>query len=214
MSKEYLPHIFDDFSRERTTTEAKVEGTGLGMSIVKKLVELMGGTIEVESELGKGTTFIVTMPHRIADEPTMVSQSDVEGNSLSPLMGMHILLAEDNDLNAEIAEELLMSIGLVVDRVIDGVECVDRIVKSEADAYGAILMDIQMPNMNGYEATRLIRALDDPCKANIPILAMTANAFEEDKKNAFEAGMNGHIAKPVEMSKLINSLISACSPHS
>ena len=203
MSKEYLPIIFESFSRERNTTAGKIGGTGLGMSIVKNLVDMMGGTIEVESESGKGSRFTVILQHRIADAGCYEKKSEKTTDaSREILKGKHVLLAEDNDLNAEIAMEILMIEGLVIDRVEDGIQCVHRIEQSPAGTYDLILMDIQMPNMDGYRATEMIRGLSDKNKANIPIIAMTANAFEEDRKKALAKGMNGHIAKPVDAEKV------------
>lgn len=204
MSKEYLPHIFEDFTREQTYTDNKIAGTGLGMSIVKKLVELMGGTISVESELGKGTTFVLDIQHRIAD-PALVEKGHDEDENIN-FEGMHLLMAEDNDLNAEIAEEVLGAMGFDVDRAENGQECIDILVEAPAHTYDAILMDVQMPIMNGYDAARAIRQLQDAEKANIPILAMTANAFAKDKQDAIDSGMNGHIAKPIEREALIHTL--------
>lgn len=208
MSKEFLPHIFEEFSREHTTTESKVEGTGLGLPIVKKLVDLLGGTIEVHSESGKGSTFIVTTPHRIAQEKETLEQ-DTDVVDTSRFTGKRILLAEDNDLNAEIAMEILKEAGLVVSRARDGIECLDMIEHSEAGYYDLILMDIQMPNMDGYKATQSIRALDDVGKAAIPIVAMTANAFKEDRDKAIASGMNGHVAKPIDIAELFHVLDGA-----
>lgn len=205
MSEEFLPQIFDEFSRENNTTANKIEGTGLGMPIVKRLVELMDGTIRVKSKKGIGTTFVVTLPHRIADEQVEVLPPHVEADE-SLFEGKRILLAEDNDLNAEIAQEILTSVGFLVERAEDGIVCVDKIVAADANYYDLILMDIQMPNMDGYHATVAIRELTDEAKANIPILAMTANAFEEDKRKAFNSGMNGHIAKPIDASELFGEL--------
>ena len=207
MSQEYLTNIFEAFTREQNTTKSKIAGTGLGMSIVKKYVDLLGGTINVESELGKGSTFTVTLKHRIADESYYVKKYMEEpGTGSEILEGRNILLAEDNDLNAEIAEAILESAGLKIERVEDGIQCVNRIEKMPADTYDMILMDIQMPKMDGYKATQAIRNLPDKDKACIPIIAMTANAFEEDKRNAFAAGMNGHIAKPIQVDKLLSIL--------
>lgn len=205
MSKEYLPHVFDSFTREKTYTDNKISGTGLGMAIVKRLVELMGGTIEVKSEQGKGTTFIVTTPHKLAslDEVPKKTTKEVIIGSLE---GRHVLLAEDNELNAEIAIELLKSEGMTVDHAEDGVKCIEMLQKAPAGTYDVILMDIQMPNLNGYEAAKQIRALKDKQISSIPILAMTANAFEEDKNKAFEVGMNGHLAKPINFNELIKEL--------
>ena len=207
MSQEYLTNIFEAFTREQNTTKSKIAGTGLGMSIVKKYVDLLGGTINVESELGKGSTFTVTLKHRIADESYYVKKYIEESGTGSEILeGRNILLAEDNDLNAEIAEAILESAGLKIERVEDGIQCVNRIEKMPADTYDMILMDIQMPQMDGYKATQAIRNLPDEDKASIPIVAMTANAFEEDKRDAIAVGMNGHIAKPIQVDKMLSIL--------
>ena len=207
MSQDYLTKIFEAFTRERNTTKSKIAGTGLGMSIVKKYVELLGGTIDVESELGKGSTFTVTLKHKIADESYYVKKHMEEPGAGSEILeGRNILLAEDNDLNAEIAEAILENAGLKIDRVEDGIQCVNRIMEMPAGTYDMILMDIQMPKMNGYKATQAIRNLPDKDKSCIPIIAMTANAFEEDKREAIAAGMNGHIAKPIQVDKLLSIL--------
>ena len=209
MSKEYLPMLFEPFSREHNTTTGKVGGTGLGMAIVKKMVDLMGGSIEVESEPGKGTIFTFTLMHKIADKKYYSRKIETaeSSDSVEKLRGKHVLLAEDNNLNAEIAVAVLEKTGLVIDRVEDGIQCVSRIEQLPSETYDLILMDIQMPNMDGYKATQCIRHLNDKKKAEIPIIAMTANAFEEDKKRAIDAGMNGHIAKPVEIDKLISEIL-------
>ena len=207
MSRDYLTKIFDAFTRERNTTKSKITGSGLGMSIVKKYVDLLGGTIDVESELGKGSTFTVTLKYRIADESYYVKNNAENPETCSEILeGKNILLAEDNDLNAEIAEVILERAGLKIERVEDGIQCVNRIMKMPAGTYDMILMDIQMPQMDGYKATRVIRRLPDKDKACIPIIAMTANAFEEDKRKAIAAGMNGHIAKPIQVDKLLSTL--------
>ena len=196
--------------REHNTTTGKVGGTGLGMPIVKKMVDLLGGSIEVESELGKGTVFTVTLMHKMADKKyysqkiETVIASDMGEN----LRGKHVLLAEDNDLNAEIAVTVLEETGLVIERVEDGIQCVNRVEQMSSGTYDLILMDIQMPNMDGYKATKCIRHLQDIKKAEIPIIAMTANAFEEDRKKAFDAGMNEHIAKPIDIEKLRAVILS------
>ena len=208
MSEEFLPSLFDAFARERNTTVGKVAGTGLGMPIIKKYIDMMGGTIEAESKLGEGSKFTVILEYRIADKSYY--EQDTEKSSdmdeTDRISGKHVLLAEDNDLNAEIAEFILEDMGLVVDRVEDGVQCVARIEQKPAGTYDLILMDIQMPNMDGYKATQAIRRLADKEKSGIPIIAMTANAFEEDRKKALEKGMNGHIAKPVDIEKMRKTL--------
>lgn len=204
MSQEYLTRIFEAFTREQNTTKSKIAGSGLGMSIVKKYVELLGGTINVQSEPGKGSTFTVTLKHRIADEgyyKKMHAENPGTGSEI--LAGKNILLAEDNDLNAEIAVAILERFGLKAECVEDGIQCVNRIKKMPAGTYDMILMDIQMPKMDGYQATQEIRHLSDQDKACIPIIAMTANVFEEDKRDAAAAGMNGHIAKPIQADDLL-----------
>ena len=207
MSQDYLTKIFDAFTRERNTTKSKIAGSGLGMSIVKRYVDLLGGTIDVESEPGKGSTFTVTLKHRIADESYYVKKHDEGSGTASKILeGRNILLAEDNDLNAEIAEAILERAGLKTERVEDGIQCVNRIMQMPVGTYDVILMDIQMPKMDGYKATQEIRNLPDKDKACIPIIAMTANAFEEDKREAIAAGMNEHIAKPVQADKLLSIL--------
>lgn len=206
MSQEFQKHIFEPFERERTSTVSKVEGSGIGMGIVKKLVGLMGGTVEMESKIGVGSTFTVTIPCRIASEDEIQAKREINPSDQKCLCGTRILLTEDNDLNAEIATELLQEEGCTVDRAKDGVECVDMLEKAANGTYQLILMDVQMPVMNGYDATKKIRRMDDPQKANIPIVAMTANAFSEDKQVALDAGMNDHIAKPINMSVLVPTL--------
>ena len=206
MSQEFQKHIFEPFERERTSTVSKVEGSGIGMGIVKKLVGLMGGTVEVESEIGVGSTFTVTIPCRIASEDETQAKRETNPSDQKCLCGVKILLTEDNDLNAEIATELLQEEGCTVDRAKDGVECVDMLEKAANGTYQMILMDIQMPVMNGYDAAKKIRRMDDPQKAGIPIIAMTANAFTEDKQAALDAGMNDHIAKPINMNILVPTI--------
>ena len=206
MSQEFQQHIFEPFERERTSTVSKVEGSGIGMGIVKKLVGLMGGTVEVESKIGVGSTFTVTIPSRIVSEEEAQAKRAADPSDRESLRGTRILLTEDNDLNAEIATELLQEEGCTVDRAKDGVECVDMLEKAADGTYQIILMDVQMPVMNGYDAAKKIRRMDDPQKANIPIVAMTANAFSEDRQAALDAGMNDHIAKPIDMSVLVPTL--------
>ena len=206
MSEEYLPHIFEEFTRERTTTESKIIGTGLGLPIVKSLVDLMQGSIEVESELGKGTKFEVILPLKIVTEQQMNEKQEETAQMIpDALRGKKILLAEDNELNAEIAMTILEEYGFEVTKTADGKECLEELKRMPEHTYDIILMDIQMPNMDGYEATTQIRALDGE-RSRIPIVAMTANAFDEDKKKAIDTGMNGHVAKPIDIHVLIRTL--------
>ena len=242
MSEEYLPHIFEEFTRERTSTESKVFGAGLGLPIVKALIDLMEGTVEIESKVGEGSTFIVTLPFQLADqekirlldqrksektdlqvsdwgeeklredpkipEKAKKSEKTVENSESSQeacFQGKRVLLAEDNDLNAEIAETILEERGFVVERAADGELCVEELQKKPERYYDMILMDIQMPNMDGYTAAEVIRKLKDPRRLT-PIVAMTANAFEEDRRKAFEAGMNAHIAKPINVNAMFETI--------
>ena len=206
MSQEFQKHIFEPFERERTSTVSKVEGSGIGMGIVKRLVGLMGGTVEVESKIGVGSTFTVTIPCRIASQEETQAKRETGSSDKKSLSGTKILLAEDNDLNAEIAVELLQEEGCTVDRAKDGVECVDMLEKAANGTYQLILMDIQMPVMNGYDAAKKIRRMDDLPKADIPIIAMTANAFSEDKQAALDAGMNDHVSKPINRNILVPTI--------
>ncbi len=203
MSKEFQEHIFEAFSRERSTTASGIEGTGLGMGIVKKLVDLMHGTVNIKSKLGEGSTVTVTLPCRIAKEEDTNAKRALINFDESALVGKRILLAEDNDLNADIAIELLSEEGLLIDRADDGVSCIEMLEKADADYYNLILMDIQMPILNGYDTAIKIRHMNNPIKASIPIVAMTANAFSEDRKKALESGMNDHVAKPIDMNVLL-----------
>lgn len=206
MSEEYLPHIFEEFSREHTSTESKVVGTGLGLPIVKALVDLMGGTIAVESKVGKGTKFTLLLPFRIAtEEQFLEDQKQKKTRRMQEMKGKRILLAEDNDLNAEIAMTILQENGFKVEHAEDGAICLKMVKEKPHQYYDVILMDIQMPNMDGYETTKEIRRLKDE-RASIPIVAMTANAFEEDRKKAFDVGMDGYIAKPMTMDVLFATL--------
>lgn len=207
MSKEYQARIFDAFSRERNTTEGGVEGSGIGMAIVKKLVDSMNGTIAVNSEIGKGSTFTVSIPCRLVKETQDVHSTEDKKKDKSVLKGKRILLAEDNDLNAEIAITLLEEEGMLVDRAVDGVQCFEQIEKCPAGYYSLILMDIQMPKLDGYLAASKIRKMQDKEKADIPIIAMTANAFSEDKAKAISVGMNDHVAKPIDMDVLLDVIL-------
>ena len=202
MSKEYLPHIFEEFSREHTSTESKVVGTGLGLPIVKALIDLMGGTIEIENEVGKGTKTTVMIPFEIATQEQILEEKQKEKEFVpEDIKGKRILVAEDNELNAEITLTVLKEKGLLVERAANGKECVEMLKEKPADYYDMILMDIQMPEMDGYQATEMIRNLGDS-RAAVPIVAMTANAFEEDRQKALDAGMNAHVSKPVDMNVL------------
>ena len=213
MSQEYLEKIFESFSRERMTS-SKISGTGLGMAIVKKYVDLLGGTIDVKSVLGKGSTFIVTLKYKMADEKYYLNKQEENCEVDNAIFnGKHILLAEDNDLNAEIAQTILERAELFVDRVKNGIECVNKVIENPVGTYDVILMDIQMPKMDGYKATCEIRNLQDKAKACIPIVAITANAFEEDKKKAIDAGMDGHIAKPINIEDLFVVLTDILNKH-
>lgn len=205
IGKEFMPHLFEPFAREQDTTHSKVAGTGLGTTIAKRLTELMGGTIEVESEAGRGTKVTILVPHRIASEGD-VRERKTEEPALTDFSGKRILLAEDNDLNAEIAMVLLSEMGFQVEWARDGDICVSMLEQAEAGYYDLILMDIQMPNMNGYQAAETIRNMADRSKADIPIVAMTANALDDDKQNAYAAGMDAHLAKPVDIQKLVERL--------
>ena len=207
MSQEFQKHIFEPFERERTSTVSKVEGSGIGMGIVKKLVGLMGGTVEVESKIGVGSTFTVTIPCRIASQEETQAKRDTTFSDKKSLSGTKILLAEDNDLNAEIAVELLQEEGCTVDRAKDGVECVDMLEKAANGTYQLILMDIQMPVMNGLEATAAIRKLDSETAKHIPIIALTANAYHEDIQKCLAAGMNAHLSKPINIDRAVRTII-------
>lgn len=205
MAPEFLKHIYEPFAQEGDDARSKFQGTGMGMPIVKSLIELMGGTIEISSEVGVGSTFNVQIPLDIDKNPQAGERADGQANSCS-LAGMNVLLAEDNELNAEIAQALLESEGIVVTHAADGNETVDLYVGRPAGSFDAILMDIMMPGMDGYEATRAIRLSEKADAADIPIIALTANAFTEDAKAAHDAGMNAHLSKPLDFNKLKNIL--------
>ncbi len=202
MSEEFLPSLFELFTRERNTTLSKIPGTGLGMAIVKNLVDLMNGSIKVESELGKGSTFTITIPHKIANKDYTNRNIESSHELDIDFKGKRILLAEDNELNAEITTTILSEMGFEVKAVEDGILCVNEMQHQPTNTYDLILMDIQMPNMDGYKATDCIRHLSQLEKANIPIIAMSANAFEEDKKKAFDVKMNDYITKPIDFQKM------------
>ena len=207
MSEEFQKRIFETFERERNTTSSHIEGSGIGMGITKKLVELMDGTIEVKSKQGKGSTFTVTIPCRKASEDDSLVKKNSNLRNKNCLNGVRILLVEDNEINTEIATELLTEEGCIVETANDGVACIDMIEKADADYYKMILMDIQMPVMNGYDATLAIRKMKDTKKARIPIIAMTANAFAEDAQKGLSVGMNAHVAKPVDMNILVPTML-------
>ena len=207
MSEEFQKRIFETFERERNTTLSHIDGSGIGMGITKKLVELMGGTIEVKSKQGEGSTFTVTIPCRKASEEETLAKKNSNLCNKNCLNGVRILLVEDNEINTEIATELLTEEGCIVETANDGVACIDMIEKADADYYKLILMDIQMPVMNGYDATLAIRKMKDSKKARIPIIAMTANAFAEDIQKVLSVGMNAHVAKPVDMNILVPTMM-------
>ena len=207
MSEEFQKRVFETFERERNTTSSHIEGSGIGMGITKKLVELMDGTIEVKSKQGIGSTFTVTIPCRKASKEDSLVKKNSNLSNKNWLNGVRILLVEDNEINTEIATELLTEEGCIVETANDGVACIDMIEKADADYYKMILMDIQMPVMNGYDATLAIRKMKDTKKARIPIIAMTANAFAEDAQKGLSVGMNAHVAKPVDMNILVPTML-------
>ena len=207
MSEEFQKRIFETFERERNTTSSHIEGSGIGMGITKKLIELMDGTIEVKSTQGEGSQFTVTIPCRKASEEDSLVKRNSNLRNKNCLNGIRILLVEDNEINTEIARELLMEEGCIVETANDGVACIDMLEKADADYYKMILMDIQMPVMNGYDATLIIRKMKDTKKARIPIIAMTANAFAEDIQKVLSVGMNAHVAKPVDMNILVSTMM-------
>lgn len=203
MSDQFLKHIYEPFERERNSTISRVEGSGIGMGIVKRLVELMDGSVDVQSKIGEGSTFTVTIPCKIASKEESIAKRDKGTHDKANLVGARILVVEDNDINAEIATELLEEEGCIIERACNGVECIDMLEKADNSYYAMILMDIQMPVMNGYDATRKIRRMKNQNKAQIPIIAMTANAFTEDRQMALDVGMNDHVSKPIDMNILV-----------
>lgn len=202
MSEEFLPSLFELFTRERNTTLSKIPGTGLGMAIVKNLVDFMNDSIEVESELGKGSPFTISIPHKIAYKDYTNRNIESSNEFDIDFKGKRLLLAEENELNVEITTTILSEMGFVVKAVEDGILCVNEMLHQPANTFDLILMDIQIPNMDGYKATDCIRHLSQPEKANIPIIAMSANTFEEDKKKAFDVKMNDYITKPIDFQKM------------
>lgn len=202
MNPEFKKHIFEAFTRENTSTVSGIQGTELGMSITKNIIDMMGGTIVVNSEEGKGSEFIVSL--RFSTNIDLLTRKESESFKNTELSVKKILLVEDNPLNEEIARTILTDHGFIIDSAFNGMEAVDKIKDPHSNDYDLILMDIQMPGMDGYETTQMIRKLHDPHLANIPIIAMTANAFEEDRKAALNAGMNGHLAKPVDIDHLLD----------
>ena len=206
MSKEFLKKIYEPFERSQSSTISGIQGTGLGMSIVKQIIDLMHGTISISSEPGVGTTVVTGFTFRLAQAETSDTVEETSGGKIRSLEGMRILLVEDNEMNREIACEILEEKDVIVDTAEDGDIAVEKMQNASEGQYDLVLMDIQMPRMNGYDATRAIRKLSNPYAANIPIIAMTANAFDEDKRNALDAGMNGHLAKPIDVQKLFDTL--------
>lgn len=203
MSDQFLKHIYEPFERERNSTISRIEGSGIGMGIVKRLVELMDGSVDVQSKIGEGSAFTVTIPCKIASKEESIAKRDKGTHDKASLVGARILVVEDNDINAEIATELLEEEGCIIERACNGVECIDMLEKADNSYYAMILMDIQMPVMNGYDATRKIRRMKNQNKAQIPIIAMTANAFTEDRQMALDVGMNDHVSKPIDMNILV-----------
>ncbi len=211
MSPEFAKRLFTPFERENSSTVSKIQGTGLGMAITKSFVDRMGGTIEVETRQGEGTTLTMCLSFQSAVQEEH-HDTEQASKSHADFTGVRILLAEDNPVNQEIAVMLLSHEGFLTDCVPDGKAAVDAVIQAEPGTYAAVLMDIQMPVMDGYQATRAIRTLDDPARAGIPILAMTANAFQEDQKAALDAGMQGHISKPLDLNKMLEALEQVVQP--
>ena len=206
MSPEFAKRIFSAFERERTSTVSGIQGTGLGLAITKSIVDLMGGSIDVITEQGKGTEFVVRLTFPIVEPPASEEEKAVAATEQVDFTGRHLLLTEDNPVNSEIASLILASYGFTIETAANGQEAVNAVASCEPGHFDAVLMDIQMPVMDGYQAARTIRALEDRQRASVPIIAMTANAFAEDVKAALDAGMNGHIAKPLEVDKMISTL--------
>ena len=204
MSEEYLPHVYEEFSREHTITENKVQGTELGLSIIKSMIELMGGSIQVESRQGIGTKFTVDLSFDAASkEEVYGSQDTIKSSAIHTIKGKRILLVEDNELNAEIAKTVLEDVGALIIRVENGQQAVELFEEKPAGTFDAILMDLMMPVMDGYTATKEIRSLERSDAKTIPIIAMTANAFQEDAEKCIAVGMNAHLAKPLDIEKMM-----------
>ena len=208
MSKEYLNHIFEPFSQERSDSRSVYQGTGLGMTIVKSLIDMMGGTISIDSREGKGSAFIITIPFDLAEEKDVLNPGTEQPTG--SIAGLNMMLAEDNELNAEIAKTLLEDQGVHITVVGDGRQALDMFAKSEPGTFDAILMDIMMPVMDGITATREIRKLNRPDARTIPIIAMTANAFEEDAQKCLKAGMNAHLSKPLQIRMVVATIANIC----
>ncbi len=207
MSEEFLAHVFEAFAREDSSnTVMETEGVGLGLAIAKRLVEEMGGEIRCESQPGKGTEFICTYTLKIGTPADLKQKEDVRMDELH-LGAKRILLVEDNELNREISREILKGEGFLVEEAADGIEAVEKVVSSKSGHYDLILMDIQMPNMDGYEATRQIRKLQEHGRCDVPIIAVTANAFVEDRRTAIAAGMDAHISKPINVGELNKAIL-------
>ena len=212
MSEEYLPHIYEEFSREHSTTENKVPGTGLGLPIIKSMIELMGGSIQVESRQGIGTKFTIDLSFDIAlKEEVYGSEDTIESSAIHTIKGKRILLVEDNELNAEIAKTVLEDIGALITRAENGQQALELFKEKPAETFDVILMDLMMPVMDGYTATRKIRELERSDAKTVPIIAMTANAFQEDAEKCIAVGMNAHLAKPLDIKKMKKTIKSICS---
>ena len=206
MSEEFAEHVFEAFERERSSTVDEIQGTGLGMAITKSFIDLMGGTITVKTKRGEGTEFVIKLTFEKGVKP-----SEESTEKSADFTGVKLLIAEDNPINLEIAKMILSKSGFIIDSAEDGKIALDKISASAPGDYDAVLMDINMPNMNGLDATRAIRALDDAELANIPIIAMTASALSEDVQAALGAGMNAHISKPIELDKMMATLAEVLS---
>ena len=205
IGKDFLGRIFEPFEREKNTTLSGVHGTGLGLAIARNITEMMGGHIDVKSTTGKGSTFTVTLNLRIHEQP--LSISNVNEDAFSQLMNQKILLVEDNEINLEIETEILQDLGFIIETAVNGSIAVEKIKKAGPDEFALVLMDIQMPVMDGLEAARAIRRLDNPVLANIPIVALSANAFESDKRMSMESGMNAHLTKPIDIPVLLETIV-------